>query len=442
MNIRQVFYVVVRSANQRFVRGANNDYRVMAVACLWLCLPLVAQKAAFAQEFAPQKRSLAIPIVAKAGSTVECVVPFGPAMPISAVAFSPDGNTLAVGGYEEVLLWDLAAAKLSKRLGVGKLGGAVRALAFAKDGKLLAVGEGKPKVSGAVRIFNVESGDVAHSFEEPADVVLSLAFSPDGKLLAGSGAYTPVHVWNIEERKLVTTIEGHADWVLGVAFSADGKFLATASADRALKVWGVSDWKSTTTFVQEEAVRGGDFGTDVRILVAAVLGPGRSGVVMRRTDNIRYTRSLYMTGGSPLDVFWERKKNRIYIPCTDNTVKVFDGNGSRLVATLTGHEDWVYGVAANADGTKVASASADGTVKLWNTADGKLMATLVQLSPRTEQWVIVTAQGYVAASSAGDLQWKTANVKTPPEEITAIMQNTELVQKALAGEKTDPPAIQ
>ena len=64
------------------------------------------------------------------------------ALPLSAVAFSPDGKTLAVGGYREVLLWDLAAGKLAKRIGAGQIGNMVQAVLFSKDGKSLAEPEG------------------------------------------------------------------------------------------------------------------------------------------------------------------------------------------------------------------------------------------------------------------------------------------------------------
>jgi len=412
-----------------------------AVLCLWLGWPPGAEKAAPAQEFTPQKQSLAIPITATGGRSVQCVVSCGPTVAISAVAFSPDGKTLAVGGYQEVLLWDLVGAKLAKRLGVGQLGGPVRALAFGNDGKTLAVGEGTPHVSGTVKLFDPESGEVIHSFDEPEDVVCSLAFSPDGKLLAAGGAYAPVHVWNVEGKKLATTLEGHADWVLDVSFSVDGKLLATGGADRALRVWKVEDWTQLIKVVENEAVHAAAFGADGKTLAVAVTGPTDRGIRLRRTDNDRYIRPFYMPGLSPLDVVWDTKKNRVYVPCTDSAIRVFDGNGRSLL-TLSGHEDWVHCVALSPDGARLASGSADGTVRLWNTADGKLQATLVQLAPRTEDWLIVTAEGYLAASSAEAIRWKTTNVKTPAEEITGILQNAELVQKAMAGEKTDPPALE
>ncbi|HUT11386.1 MAG TPA: hypothetical protein VMY42_12875 [Thermoguttaceae bacterium] len=165
------------------------------------------------------------------------------------------------------------------------------------------------------------------------------------------------------------------------------------------------------------------------------------GLQQRRADNLNYTRLFYMPGVAPLDVRWDVKENLIYAACSDGTVRVFDGNG-RALATLAGHQDWVYCVALSADGTRVASGSGDGTVKLWNTADNKLLATLVQLSPRAEDWLIVTDQGYLATSSPGEIQWKTANVKTPVDQITAVLEKPELVQKAIAGEKNDAPALE
>jgi WD40 repeat protein len=413
--------------------------------------------ASAAQDYTPQKQPLTIPITLPGNRTVECVVSLSPPVAVSAVAFSPDGKTLAAGGYQEVVIWDLASATLSRRLGVDKLSGPVYALAFDKVGQQLAVGEGVPQASGAVRIFDLATGEVVASFEEPTDVVYCLALSPDGKLLAAGGAYAPVHVWDLAEKKLAHTIEGHGSWVLSVAFSPDGKFLATGSADKTVRVWEVGTFQPVVKMQQTDAVRGVRFSPDGQSLAFVVGGPKERAVRFPKlTDLQRYAaanpaqqrniarqiRPINVGAGVPLNVVWAIDGKQVYVPCNDNTVKAFDPKVTwKAAATLSGHQDWVHCAAVSSDGAKVASGSADGTVRLYDAKDGKPLATLVQLSPRTEDWLILTAQGYLATSSAGAVRWNGTNLETPQEELAGVLEKPELVQKTIAGEKTEPPAL-
>ncbi|OHB86668.1 MAG: hypothetical protein A2V98_10945, partial [Planctomycetes bacterium RBG_16_64_12] len=105
-----------------------------------------------------------------------------------------------------------------------------------------------------------------------------------------------------------------------------------------------------------------------------------------------------------------------------------------------GHGDWVYSVALSADAARLASASADGTVKLWSASENRLLATLIQLSPGTDEWLIITPEGYLA-TSLDALEWKTTNLATPPEELTSLFQNPELVREAISGNQVAPPAL-
>ncbi|MHC4176119.1 MAG: WD40 repeat domain-containing protein [Planctomycetota bacterium] len=405
---------------------------ITAGVCLWLASSLVTQTAAPCAEFPPQKQSLAIPVslAGKPANSVRCVVTLGPTVPASAVALSPDGKKLAVGGYQEVLIWDLENATLAKRLGAGQMG-TVGGLAFLGDGQL-AVGEGTPYGSGAVRVFDVETGKQTHGFEEPAEVVYCLAVSPDGKLLAAGGADAVARVWSIEDKKPVATLEKHTDWVLGVSFSRDGKLLATAGADRNVWVWDVATWESSVKLRENETVHGAAFGSDANILLLAVGGPSQQALQLRRRNNTRYRRPISTGAGMPLDVVAAVKANRVYVPCSDGTVKVYDDRNGRLLATLSGHEDWVYCVALNGDQSRVASGSGDGTVKLWNAANGRLLATLVHLGPKTDDWLILTSRGHFAASSPSALRWKVAGSDTLPEELTGGLDSPDKVREVLA----------
>ncbi len=389
----------------------------------------------------PQKQVMTFPLAvapAQPAPTLECSVAAGPATPVAALAFRPDGKVLASAGYQELLLWDLAGAKLARRLGAGQLGETVGALAFHKDGKLLAAGDGTPHRAGGVKVFDTESGQLLAAFGEPKEVVYGLAFSPDGTLLAAGSADHQVYVWNLAEKKLVNTLKEHAGWVMHVAYSGDGKWLVSSGLDRRACVWEVGAWRPVARLQQVEPVLAAAFSPPADLVAVAVCGPTDRAIRFRRRENGEQVRAFDTGAAGPLGILWAPQNNRLYLPGTDGTVRVHDAGGGHI-ATLSGHAGWVHAAALSADASRLASGDAAGTVRLWNTADHTLLATLVQLAPRSDEWLIATA-GYLATSSPGALQWKTANVKTPADKLPGIFVNPDLVQKALAGNKPPPAA--
>jgi WD40 repeat protein len=426
---------------------------------IWFAAPAAASSAAPASEPA----LLASAATPASPPALECTVSCGAAIPLSGIAFSPDGKTLAVGGYKEILVWDLVEGKLAKRIGAGQIGSMVQAVVFSKDGKTLAAAEGTPCAAGAVRIFDPQSGQLAASFQEPKGVVFCLAVSPDGKFLAGGCGDALVYVWSLEEKKLVTTLKRHSLAVVSVAFGGDAKsaFLVTASLDKTVQVWEAGTWKPdrvTTTleapvqrcFLQQVARNAGESHR-----LAFILGGHDSRSLQVRLDDKApgWARSrdvkLDIDGGTPLDCLWLKDKDPskwflsyAYVACSDATVKVFAFDQKlRQIATLRGHSGWVYAVAANAEAARLASAGSDGSVKLWNTADRSPLATLVQLAPGKDDWLIVSGQGYYATSTPAAVQWSAAGAKASPEKLSGL-QNPEMVRQTLAGKQVPPPVLQ
>ena len=139
---------------------------------------------------------------------------------------------------------------------------------------------------------------------------------------------------------------------------------------------------------------------------------------------------------------WAAAGNRMYVPLTDKTVRVYDPNSGGHLATLAGHSDWVYGVALSPDGARLASASADGTVKLWHSGENRLLATLVQITPRTRGMADRCGPRLRGRRLSGSgRQWRAANLTMPPDKIPAIIVNVDMVKKAIAGEKVASPVI-
>ena len=146
--------------------------------------------------------------------------------------------------------------------------GQVRALAFSPDGRSLASGSLSPDRS--VRIWDVGAGKELRTLRGQNGGILCVAYSPDGKLLAAASADQTVKLWDTDSGREQATLFGHLSFVEGVAFSPDGKRIASASRDRTVKLWQTATGRELSTLSgHTESVRGVAFSPDGRTLASA-----------------------------------------------------------------------------------------------------------------------------------------------------------------------------
>ena len=172
------------------------------------------------------------------------------AQPINKVVFSPiDNNTLASGHKDgSIILWHIESDQ--PITGPFEVVKDVTALAWSPDGSKLAVGG----------YANIALWDVANKkpFGQPLawhyNAVLALAFSPNGKLLASAGGDSDVVLWNVETGQLLDVLREHNARATGVAFSPEGDVLASCGNDKKIILWDVATGTSIHPLVNEDHV--------------------------------------------------------------------------------------------------------------------------------------------------------------------------------------------
>ncbi|MFY8051576.1 MAG: c-type cytochrome domain-containing protein [Armatimonadaceae bacterium] len=165
--------------------------------------------------------------------------------PLAAVAFSADGNTIATGGYREVLFWNRTTGTLVKR--AGGVPERIRAIQWLNADQLVIAG-GIPGEYGEAAVINFKAGRRTGVLATFPDVASSVAVSPDGLHVAAGCADGSVICAELASAKQLWSSKVHADQVTGLAFSANGQFVASTGRDKVVKVYDAADGTLYTTY--------------------------------------------------------------------------------------------------------------------------------------------------------------------------------------------------
>ena len=273
--------------------------------------------------------------------------------------FSRDGATLAAASDDGViLLWDVEADRQLTKLDAKGL--AANDVTFSPDGGTVAWGGyGPPHITtwdiGLDRISEIPLG--ARRFAS----VWSIAFNRGGDILAAGGRGGPVMIWDVDAAEPMRELSATHD-VFSVAFSPGGQTLATAERDGVL-LWDVATWQQTGGLRYEGSLRTVAFSPDQRTLAVA---NGAGSVLLWNTETREPIGEL-SAGSSVFAIAFSPDGRFLASGGADGKVLLWDARTLRRIGELSAGSS-VFGIAFSPDGNFLASGRGDGTVTLWNVA--------------------------------------------------------------------------
>ncbi|KST65726.1 NB-ARC domain-containing protein [Mastigocoleus testarum] len=259
----------------------------------------------------------------------------------------------------------------------------LRTVAFSPQGNILARG----CANRTVKLWNPSTSQCLQTLQGHTGSVKSVTFSPQGNILASGSDDKTVRLWNISDGKCLKILK-HSNGVWFVAFSPKGKIIASACDDQKIHLWDISTNLCSTTLQEHTGW-----------VLSLVFLEGSSNILVSGSKdktikiwNIRTGKCLKTLKGHtgwvlslaciPISTTSSKEIGNILASgSTDQTVKLWDINTGQCLKTLEGHTHWIRSVAFSPQGNILASGSEDQTVKLWDMSTGECLETISEFRP-------------------------------------------------------------
>ncbi len=288
--------------------------------------------------------------------------------PVLRIVFSPDGTRAATGDADGVVrLWDARDGRLQGQLRGHE--GQINTLRFSADGKqLLSTGRDM-----TARLWDVQMGKEVFALRGHTGSVYRARFSPDGNRIVTTSDDRTARLWDAKTGQQLAVFAGHDDAVTDAVVSPDGGWVATSSNDKTVRLWfaeGADDPKVIGPFPDVPHLD--DVAADGLMAIAG--GDDRSHVV--KVDggfDLGKASEIVVVDGTRPSLSPDGKR---IATIDDRKATVWQIDGGKQLAVLSGHEDEIRDVSFSPDGTRLVTASEDKTARIWDAVTGKLLMTL------------------------------------------------------------------
>ncbi|MDE0506063.1 MAG: dockerin type I domain-containing protein, partial [Candidatus Poribacteria bacterium] len=324
---------------------------------------------------------------------------------VNGIAYSPDGERIAVASSVGIWLYDTETYKEMGLL-VGHTG-RVNSVAFSPDGELLA--SGGTHYDGAVNLWNAKSGEHLFTLDQTVGQVNSLTFSSDSKWLASGSYDTTVRLWDTRTGERLHILPGHADEVESVAFSPDDALIASTGGfeDGTLRLWdartGENLWTRTAHVYAVTMVA---FDINGETIVTG----GTDGKVRQwdaATGQLR--RELTWIGDPASVMIYYTKNSTIAIGGYNGNAWLWSAESEKLLERDIRHRRSIRTLAFSPDGGTLASASGGGLVRFWDTKTGDQKGVITGHSSMIDDLAFSSNNRLVAGATAGEIRLWDAN---------------------------------
>ncbi|MBL4659036.1 MAG: TIR domain-containing protein [Alcanivoracaceae bacterium] len=316
---------------------------------------------------------------------------------VTSLAFSIDGKRLVSGSMDKTLrLWDLTTNKIKNVL-IGHTE-IVTSVAFSPDGLTLASGS----KDNTLRLWDISASQITTELTGHKKPVKSVAFSPDGLTLSSASSDQTIMLWDVVSKQLQATLSKHTGGVHSIAYSHDGLKLASAADDNTIRLWDLSDNLITSTLIaQNQATTSIAFSPNQLILAAGL----RNGTTQAWDLSNNKQKSLMKITSKELisitSLTFTPDGLTLATGLGDGSIELWDLLNNKRLNTIQTHSMPINSLIFSPDGATIASASEDKTITLFDLASPDNKATLTN-HKRAVNSIAFSFDGSIMASASSD----------------------------------------
>jgi len=211
--------------------------------------------------------------------------------------------------------------------------------------------------------------------------VTSIAFSPDGRVLASGSFDRTIKLWDVSSGKEIGALPGHDGEVFSIAWSPDGRTLASGGNDSMVKLWSVSERRALRKIETRGSVSSVAFSPDGRTLAAGGFGSpslwgAQSGRALRKLVDPPSRPARFDSGDIIECVAWSPDGSTLAVGTDGNNIKLWEAASRKELPTLDAQRKRIASLAFNPDGKTLVAGTTDGVIRVWSVPQGKLLRTI------------------------------------------------------------------